>query len=170
MKRGGGYSAHVNGNFMSVQDLDTVCDNLKELFDRQASENARLKQNLQEITDEAWKDAELTTMREQLEAARADLRRGFEITERQTQRIQEWKDKHYAEQHGATTLDAKLKMGGAAGGSFSYEFLPTGIGTFGTCVCGHCRAKAFHEAQGNEKLYQKLLKDYDAEFIFQEAW
>ena len=51
MKRGGGYSAHVNGNFMSVQDLDTVCDNLKELFDRRSSENARLNQNLQEITD-----------------------------------------------------------------------------------------------------------------------
>lgn len=170
MSRGGGYSAHVNGTFMSVQDLDTVCDNLKELFDAQARENQRLHDNLQEITDEAWKDTQLQKLRSELEQAREDLYRGFDITEKQAEKIANWKKEHEATQHRAITLEDRLARGGAAGGSFSYEFLPTGIGTFGSCVCNSCKSRAFREAKGNSKLYQRLLKDYDAKFDFQEAW
>lgn len=95
---------------------------------------------------------------------------GFEITERQLQKIQEWKNKHYAKQHGAITFDTKLTMGGTACGTFSYRFIPTGLGTFGICVCEHCQAKAFREAKGDKKMYRTLLKEYDAEFTFQEAY
>lgn len=35
-----------------IEDLDTVCDNLKAIFDEQKAANDRLRKRLDEITDE----------------------------------------------------------------------------------------------------------------------
>jgi hypothetical protein len=32
-----------------------------------------------------------------------------------------------------------LRAGGAIGGTWTYKFVPTSIGTIGTCICGKCQ-------------------------------
>lgn len=152
-----------------IEDLDTVCDNLKAIFDEQKDTNDWLRKRLDEITDEKWKDKELQEMKAQMEKYhhKAQLL-GFCMTDNDQSRIQEWKDKHMAEQHNIKTLEDRLRWGGSIGGNFLYEFCPTSIGTIGTCVCGNCRAKAFAKANGDYQRYKELLREYDAEFEFQE--
>lgn len=152
-----------------IEDLDTVCDNLKAIFDEQKDTNDWLRKRLDEITDEKWKDKELQEMKAQMEKYHHGAQLlGFCMTDNDQSRIQEWKDKHMAEQHNIKTLEDRLRWGGSIGGNFLYEFCPTSIGTIGTCFCGNCRAKAFAKANGDYQRYKELLREYDAEFEFQE--
>lgn len=151
-----------------IEDLDTVCDNLKAIFDEQKSTNDRLHKRLNEITDEKWKDKELQDMRVKMEQYYHETKLGFSMTDDDQNRIQEWKDKHMAEQHNVRTFEDRLHWGGSVGGNFLYEFCPTSIGTIGTCICGNCRTKAFARSDGDYQRYKELLREYDAEFEFQE--
>ena len=45
----------------------------------------------------------------------------------------------YAEKHGLKTSEERLRAGGAIGGTWTYKFVPTSIGTIGTCICGKCQ-------------------------------
>ena len=69
-----------NGEFLHVEDLDTICEQLRCIFDGQETENTRLRKNLESITDEKWKDNELQELRKQRDDALADMYRGFPIT------------------------------------------------------------------------------------------
>lgn len=151
-----------------IEDLDTVCDNLKAIFDEQKSTNDRLHKRLDEITDEKWKDKELQDLKAKMEQYYHEAKLGFSMTDDDHTRIQEWKDKHMAEQHNVKTLEDRLHWGGSVGGNFLYEFCPTSIGTIGTCICGNCRTKAFARSDGDYQRYKELLREYDAEFEFQE--
>lgn len=151
-----------------VEDLDTVCDNLKAIFDEQKSTNDRLHKRLDEITDEKWKDKELQGMKAKMEKYYHEAQLGFSMTDDDQSRIQEWKNKHMAEQHNVKTFEDRLHWGGSVGGNFLYEFCPTSIGTIGTCICGNCRTKAFARSDGDYQRYKELLREYDAEFEFQE--
>ena len=51
MSRGIPHIVMKNGEFLRVEDLDTICEQLKSIFDNQAAENSRLHENLQAITD-----------------------------------------------------------------------------------------------------------------------
>lgn len=154
--------------FIKIEDLDTVCDNLKAIYDEQQYTNDRLKERLKEITDEKWKDKQLQELKEQAEKYRHEAMIGFTMTDEDVAKVKEWKEQHMVKQHNLTTLEQRLRWGGAVGGNFVYEFCPTSIGTVGTCICGNCRAKAFAEANGDYRLFQSLLKTHDAEFEFQE--
>lgn len=151
-----------------IEDLDTVCDNLKAIFDEQKSTNDQLHKRLDEITDEKWKDKELQDMKAKMEQYYHEAKMGFSMTNDDQNRIQEWKDKHMAEQHNVKALEDRLHWGGSVGGNFLYEFCPTSIGTIGTCICGNCRTKAFARSDGDYQRYKELLREYDAEFEFQE--
>lgn len=150
-----------------IEDLDTVCDNLKAIFDEQKDANDRLQKRLDEITDEKWKDKELQEMKAKMEKCYHEAKLGFSMTDNDQYRVQEWKEKHMAEQHNIKTPEDRLHWSGLIGGSFLYEFCPTSIGTIGTCICGNCRAKAFAKANGDYQRYKELLREYDVEFEFQ---
>lgn len=82
------------------------------------TENARLK-------DEAYKDEELARMKEYTNRMSEDYYRGFPISKEEDEKIKKWKDK---------MIDIHPGNGGAIGGRFRYEFIPTGIGTIGTVI------------------------------------
>ena len=63
MSRGIPHIIMKNGEFLRVEDLDTVCEQLRCIFDAQEAENTRLRKNLESITDEKWKDNELQELR-----------------------------------------------------------------------------------------------------------
>ena len=84
------------------------------------------------------KDEELQKLRNELEETKEGLYRGFPIWKDEEDKIEEWIDKHLEEKHGLITLNEKVIAGGAIGGMFTYEFIPTSIGTICTikCSCG----------------------------------
>lgn len=168
MSRGIPHIVMKNGEFLRVEDLDTVCEQLKSIFDSQAAENSRLHENLQAITDEKWKDEELQKLKKERDEALSDMYRGFSITQAEYDKINAWKKEHDENQHGLKTDMERCRAGGAIGGRYSFDFTGTSIGTFGTCYCGSCRSKAIENCGGDIKIYRKLIKEYDAEFSFQE--
>lgn len=60
------------------------------------------------------------------------VQHGFEINNEEYEAIEQWKCDHEKEKH-----NGKLKHG-AIGGNYTYEFIPTSIGTIGSirCSCG----------------------------------
>lgn len=64
-------------------------------------------------------------MKDKLKIMSEEHYRGFPISAEAESQINEWKKNH---RHN----------GGAIGGTFTYEFIPTSIGTIGTikCACG----------------------------------
>lgn len=97
-----------------------------------------LEEENKKLKDEAFKDSELTNMKEKYESIKKDLMRGFPVSEEEEKRIEEWMKKHDKEVHGITTLDQRLRSGGCIGGRYIYIFVPTSIGIIGTikCNCG----------------------------------
>ena len=87
MSRGIPHVVMKNGEFLRVEDLATVCEPLRCIFDDQEEENTRLRENLKSITDEKWKDDELQKLRKQRDDALADMHRGFSITQEENDRI-----------------------------------------------------------------------------------
>lgn len=96
----------------------------------------RLEEENKKLKEEVWKDEELQNMKTDLEQMRADYHRGFAITESEKKRIDAWKEKHEEEVHGVRNDVPSYKRG--RGGSYSYHFYPTSIGTSGVikCSCG----------------------------------
>ena len=164
------YSTYIDGKFVEIATVDEICTSIRERI-KSANHRADMAQEeLQKIKDEKWKDTELQEMKTQMEEAKADMHRGFSISKSELEKIHTWKDQHWTNQHQASTNEARLKKMGAIGGSFTYEFNPTSIGTFGTIYCNSCLFDA--EASGQKFNYnnrlRELIKEYDAEFTFQD--
>lgn len=136
MKNDARYFKFKNGGGMiTVPPMDELCEALKTKFEDQESRIEYLQEELTKLSDEKWKDKELQKMQEELTETSKDASRGFPITEEEQKAIDEWIEKHEKEKHSYTT---PFKRGGCIGGSYTYIFTPTSIGTFGTikCSCG----------------------------------
>ena len=96
----------------------------------------RLREKVNYLESENYKDEELQKMKAQLEKIQKDYWRGFPITKKEYDDINKWKKNHDATEHGN-----KDSYHGAIGGGYTYEFVPTSIGSFGTCYCSICKNK-----------------------------
>ena len=125
-------------NGITVYDIDDCCKAIKQRNDDQVVRIKYLEKENKELKDGTYKYSELQEMKTDLEKARANLRRGFGISEAEEKKIEEWKKKHEAEVHGAVTTSQRLKLGGCCGGGYTYMFIPTSIGIIGEikCNCG----------------------------------
>lgn len=113
---------------------------VKREFDAQNARIIYLQNQNKKLKEEHYKDTELKEMKEELERIKADMYRGFPISEEEEKKIKEWQDKHDAEVHGLKTLKERVHAGGCIGGRYTYEFVNTSIGTVGTVKCS-CGAK-----------------------------
>ena len=98
----------------------------------------RLEKENNELKNHAYKDKELAEMRDKLNKMKSEYYRGFPISEDEEHKINEWIEKHEREVHRIKTYEDKLTSHGCCGGGYTYEFVPTSIGTVGTvrCNCG----------------------------------
>lgn len=119
-----GFEQGIIDILRTVDGLNCRCKNLQKELDK--------------LKDEKWSDKTLKDLREKLQRAYADMNRGFEITEEEDAKIKYWIREHMADRHRSVSEDDITYGAGAIGGRFSYEFIPTGIGTIGTikCSCG----------------------------------
>lgn len=167
------YSTTYNDNFLlevpdTEADLEKTFLAIKAGFRGKDMRISFLEKELQEYKDEKWKDNELQELKKKYDRMSADYYRGFPISPNENEKLVHWQNEHTKNIHNAVTLEQKLRLEGASGGRWTYEFVPTAIGTFGTCVCGSCRNRAIAESKGDMKVYRDLLKKYDAQFDFQE--
>ena len=106
-----------------------VEDVFQELYDHYRAINSRneyLSKEIAKVKEETYKDNELIEMKKKYDEMSADYYRGFPISEAESQKISAWmKDVTKDE-------DFQTKVGGAIGGRFKYEFIPTSIGVIGT--------------------------------------
>lgn len=111
--------------FKTIHPLDESLDSIKTRFEELVQANQSLSGRLQELKQEKWADERLIEMKDKLKTMSEEYYRGFPISAEVESRINEWKKNH---RHN----------GGAIGGTFTYEFIPTSIGTIGTikCACG----------------------------------
>lgn len=156
------YSIH-DGTHTAVYPLEKC---IAAIEARDADKTAyinRLEKQIKELQDEHYKDKRLQELTEELNKVRADARRGFSISEEESEAIAAWQKKHDTEVH-----DNPKQYHGASGGGYSYRFYPTGLGTIGQCVCSQCDRYAFVKSEGDSKKHYKILEERDGLFTFSE--
>ena len=118
--------------------IDTFAEDIKDELKRKDMTLKYLELQNIELYDEHYKDHELKQMLDELNKMKDDYYRGFPISEEENKNIKEWIDNHERDVHGCYTLEDKINRGGCCGGTYTYEFVPTSIGTIGTvrCSCG----------------------------------
>lgn len=109
----------------SVSDL---CQGIVDKVDAYEKRIKYLEEENKKLKEEHYKDSEMQRMEAELKKAKEDLYRGFPISEKEQEKIREWELKHDAEKHG-------LRAGGCCGGRYTYQFVPTSIGTVGEVIC-----------------------------------
>ena len=121
-----------------MNNIEEALDAIKREFNAQNARIIYLQNQNKKLKEEHYKDTELKEMQEELERVKADMYRGFPISEEEEKRIKEWQDKHDAEVHGLKTLKERVHAGGCIGGRYTYYFVPTSIGVVGSikCNCG----------------------------------
>lgn len=175
--KNGEYSSYLNGKYHEFQGYEKCLEELGYTMQKVLDYAEKVEEENKRLNDEHWKDDRLQEMKKKFDQMFDDYRRGFPITEEQKKAIGEWEDQHWEKKHNAPDLLSKLDKQGAIGGAFSYHFVPTSIGTSGVCRCDSCYRKMLREL-GNESEYksygvyrnekEKLVKNYDCEFEFQE--
>ena len=109
--------------------FDELKNNINNRIDIYEQRNRTLQEENAALKDEHYKDNEIKRLKQENDELREALLRGFEISKTEDEKLKAWQKKHIEEKHGGNGRC------GAIGGRFSYEFIPTGIGTFGTCKC-----------------------------------
>ena len=156
------------------KDIAEAFESIKESILWYKSIADRLREKVNYLESENYKDEELQKMKAQLEKIQEDYRRGFPITKEESDNINKWKKNHDATEHG--NVDG---YHGAIGGGYTYEFIPTSIGSFGTCYCSICKNKAMiagatadtpaAKKNGFDKeVYNDYLEKHNGAFDFQD--
>lgn len=164
----GGYSSYLDGKYHQFQGLDKCLDEIRYLVEDAYAYAEQTAQENEQLKDLHWENELLKEMKADRDLMEANYHRGFPITEHQEKAIQEWEENHWTTQHNAPDNKTRLAKMGAIGGSFYYNFVPTSIGTSGTICCAACMEKARRNSGDNRDRMNELIKEYDAEFEFQE--
>lgn len=132
------YWCHVDGKYTDVKPLDDLFRGIKAHINSVEQRNAYLEEENKKLKDEHFKNEKLNEIQNELDAVRESLYRGFPISKEEDEKIKKWIQKHEEECHGANYSKGKYRNVGAIGGAYTYEFVPTSLGTIGTikCTCG----------------------------------
>ena len=125
----------------SNSEIYDMLDAIRETLEAREGVEEHLREELRKAKKEAYASEEMQSMKATLKKMQDDLYRGFGISEEESKAIAEWQKKHDEEIHGLTTDRMRFHSGGAIGGTYTYEFIPTSIGVIGTCKCGRCKGK-----------------------------
>lgn len=152
-----------------VSDTKDLIKELAEVYEDLENTNKILREKNNKLEDEHYKDELVAQLKKRNEILFNDMLRGFRINEDEEKEWKTWEQNHIINQHG------KGFTGGAIGGGFKFEFLPTSIGTIGTIKCTSCASKAEKEAYETEPSYKeyknnlvKYYNKYDAMHVFQD--
>lgn len=118
---------------MLYMDINQAFDQLKKQVNGKINGyeecNKYLREENEHLKSEHYENDEIQRLKQENERLRDEMRRGFPITKEENEAINKWQQEHIDTKHRG------IWYAGAIGGRFSYEFIPTGIGIFGTCKC-----------------------------------
>lgn len=106
-----------------LDDIKKILQDLYNQYRAAESRNEYLEKENARLKSDAYKDEELSAMKEKYDKIRDDYHRGFPISENEMAKIHEWQDKIIG------GVDMKIN-----GTRFHYEFHPTELGTIGYVV------------------------------------
>jgi hypothetical protein len=166
MIRKGGYSSVIDGEYHTFLGTDKAIEEIRMAINEVLEYAENMEKKNIELESSLWKDQKLQEMKDKLDQAKEDNRRGFPIGEQEKEAISDWKTKHCENKHN-----------GAKRVYWEYEFCPTELGIVGIVVCPVCREKMRQEL-GFENDYpdfskyhdkkRELISKYDCEFDFRE--
>lgn len=112
-----------------MNEVNDLCDTLKEKFTRMENENNSLREKIKKLESGMYEKEEMARIKSRYDEMKKDYYRGFPITEKEEEKINKWMQQHEKEHSGGH---------GAIGGKYTYVFTPTAIMTFGSvkCTCG----------------------------------
>lgn len=151
------FSTYINGEWINILSSKEIIDNILNLENYYQERIKSLKEDNIQLQDEYYKDERLSILKKERDDAIAAARNGFSIPQEEYDKAIKWRQQHEHNQHGIPEGEH-----GAIGGGYTFSFSPTSIGIFAVYTCENCNRKARINAKGDEKLYQKLLKEYDA--------
>ena len=167
------HQTYKDGKFITVYPIDDICEMLQAKFENLQDYIEELEKENKELKDKAFSKKKLAEMKEELEKVKADSYRGFPISEEESEEISDWKAKHMEETHRVKTASQRLRFHGVSGGRWEYRFVPTSIGIIGSCVCSSCMERARKDAgdmsdiNAYRERLREIIKEYDAEYVFQ---
>lgn len=127
-----------------------------------------LREEVKKVKEETYRDEEVARLNAQIAELREEAYYGFTVTKAESDKVQEWKQKHDAEEH-------KNPKGyhGVSGGGYTYKFYPTAIGTFWNCTCDTCARKATDAAYAtgkyNPDVYKKYMQEHNGVIEFDDV-
>ena len=116
-----------DGNIWIMDDIKKTLQQVYDHYRIVCNRNNYLTKEIEKVKSEKYADEELSRLKSEYDKMKSDYYRGFPISEEEDKNIKEWKKNQQKKSPG---------IGGAAGGRFTYEFTPTGLGTAGTIIDG----------------------------------
>ena len=110
--------------------FDKLLEAIEKKYNRERNFSEHLREELDKVKDEKYKDNELQEIKQELETMRKEYYRGFPISKEEDEKIKTFIKKHN-EMHGS--------YHGCIGGGYTYKFCPTSIGTSGSIICNRCK-------------------------------
>lgn len=122
-----------DGNFKTFySELDEVKENLDYIL----SVKERKIESLEKENAELKNNEYYEKLKAENKRLHKIISNSFIITEEESEKINNWKQKHIEQCLG----NEPMKIG-ALGGMFSYTFQPTSLGSINECVCNLCKQK-----------------------------
>ena len=129
----------------------------------------KMRQDAEGKVEEWNKDDEIVRLEEKIVQLCRKYSEGFNPSEEQWKKIEKWQERHINRKHKPKQASDQLRKYDPNDVSFTYEFGYTHLGTMGTVVCEKCKADAFRKSLGNKDLYNKIMKDKNAEYFIGEV-
>lgn len=114
-----------DGNILIMEDIKKTLQQVYDHYRSVCNRNDYLKKEIEKVKSEKYADEELSRLKSEYDRMKSDYYRGFPISEEEDKNIKEWIKNQQKKNPG---------IGGAAGGRFTYKFIPTGLGTSGTII------------------------------------
>ena len=114
-----------DGNIWIMDDIKKTLQQVYDHYRSVCNRNDYLRKEIEKVKSEKYADEELSRLKSEYDKMKSDYYRGFPISEEEDKNIKEWIKNQQKKNPG---------IGGAAGGRFTYKFIPTGLGTSGTIL------------------------------------
>lgn len=117
---------------LTKRDFALSIDKIREIYEKQAVIIENLEKENKFLREQYDKDEEVSILKTEILSMKQQTSNAFVLNEKETKAIANWIENHNKEFH-----NGKLHYTGI-GGTFSYTFTPTSLGTIGeiTCTCG----------------------------------
>ena len=114
-----------DSNILIMEDIKKTLQQVYDHYRSVCNRNDYLKKEIEKVKSEKYADEELSRLKSEYDRMKSDYYRGFPISEEEDKNIKEWIKSQQEKNPG---------IGGAAGGRFTYKFIPTGLGISGTII------------------------------------